>query len=113
MADEGINARVGQLFGMLPGVRVAWLQPNASLGSVRFGLQITDLRTLNRLVHLACLINVPVSVEIDWECDSSRHDDPQCLRYDFRVPVGPDDERLTDLENLLVEISEGLATGHS
>ena len=113
MPDEGINARVSQLFWMLPGVRVVWLQPNSLLGCVRFGLQVTDVRILNKLVHLAGLINVSVHVAVDWGCDNASHDDPLCLRYDFQVPVGPDDQRLTDLENLLAEITEELATGHS
>ena len=102
MIDHDTNARVERLFGSLPGVRVAWVQPQRSLGRVRFGLAVSDPRTLSRLVHLACWINVPVSVEIDWAC-RSRHDDPACVRYDFRVPVGADDERLGLLEQLLSE----------
>ncbi len=109
MTDERINARVGKLFEMLPGVRVAWLEPNPSLGCVRFGLAVEDSRTLSRLVHLARLINVPVHVELDWNCLSSSHDDPKCLRYDFRVPVRTDDDRLIVLADLLVEESERLA----
>jgi hypothetical protein len=109
VVDEGICERVSRLFAILPGVRIAWVEPTAALGCVRFGLQVSDPKTLTQLVHLARFVNVPVSVEVDWNCNVFGHDDPACLRYDFRVPIGPDDERLSDLENLLIEMTEGYA----
>ncbi len=103
MEDDGTITRVERLLGTLPGVRVEWVQPQPPLGRVRFGLAVSDPRTLARLVHLACGINVPVAVEVDWGCSSIGHDDPGCVRYDFRVPVGPGDERLGLLAQLLAE----------
>ncbi len=99
----GANARIRDLLGALPGVRVDWVRPSAD--RVRFGLAVLDARTLSRLVHLACSINVPVAVEVDWSC-RCRGTDPACVRYDLRVPVGEDDERLRLLEELLPRLAE-------
>ncbi|OWK38581.1 hypothetical protein [Fimbriiglobus ruber] len=83
------------------------MQPQPSLARVRFGLAVSDSQTLGRLVHLSCAINVPVAVEVDWACSFSRHDDPGYIRYDFRVPIDPGDERLELLEQLLDEEVNG------
>ena len=99
----GAHARVRDLFRALPGVRVDWVSSTPK--SVRFGLAVSDPNTLSRLVHLACSINLPVHVEVDWACQSD-HDDPACVRYDFRVPVGTADEpddRLELLEKALAD----------
>ena len=97
--------RVSRLLEALPGVRVAWARPNA--GTVRFGLAVSNPRTLARLVHLGCAINMPLMAEVDWSCQALyAHDDPACVRYDLRVPVsaadGPGDG-LALVEQLLAE----------
>ncbi len=94
----GIHARIRDLFNALPGVKIDWVQP--APGIVRFGLAVSDSRTLSRLIHMATLINVPVAVEVAWACRCGGTD-PDCVRYDFRVPTKEGDERLELLEERL------------
>jgi hypothetical protein len=73
----------------------------------RFGLAVSNPRTLARLVHLACAINMPLMVGVDRSCRALyEHDDPGCIRYDLRVPVVNEDgpnEGLGLVEQLLAE----------
>jgi hypothetical protein len=100
MPDLEAMQRVRRLLEALPGVRVAWAQP--APGKARFGLAVSDPRTLARLVHLGCAVNMPLVAEVDWSCGHMyEHDDPGCIRYDLRVPVRPHesgDDDLTDLD---------------
>ncbi len=104
-AASGANARVRDLLASLPGVRVMWVQPSSDF--VRFGLSVSDQRLLARLVHLGCAINMPLVAEVDWSCQSLySHEDPECIRYDLRVPVSPEDgpnDGLGLVEQLLTE----------
>ncbi len=108
---DGVE-RICRLLESLPGVRVAWsrLMP----GRARFGLAVSDPRTLARLVHLAYAINMPLVVEVDWSCQALyRHDDPACIRYDLRVPVTVADGPgmgLALVEELLAEEVQQLAS---
>src|SRR5688572_22476155 len=110
MPDGDAVQRVRLLLESLPGVRVAWTQP--SPGKFRFGLAISDPRTLARLVHLGCAVNMPLVAEIDWACQAEyEHDDPTCVRYDLRVPVADGDgpgDGLALVEELLVEVVQRL-----
>ena len=109
--DSEAVQRVRRLLESLPGVRIAWVQTPP--GRARFGLAVSNLRTLARLVHLGCAINMPLVAEIDWACGAMyEHDDPGCIRYDLRVPVGADDGPGTGLmlvEELLTEEVQRLA----
>jgi hypothetical protein len=82
-ADESL-AHVKRLLGLLPGVDLAWVQKTPSL--IRLGLTIRAPRSLAVLAHVAVAANVPLHVEVDWEC-RGEHDDPECVRYDLRVPI--------------------------
>jgi len=76
-------------------------------------MAVSDPRTLARLVHLACAINMPLVAEVEWSCQAlSTHDDPGCIRYDLRVPASPDDgsnDGLGLVEQLLAEWVQQLA----
>jgi hypothetical protein len=104
MANDRIE-RVKALLESLPGVRMAWCQPDMPPGRVRFGMAITDPRTLSRVVHLACAHNLTLAVEVDWNCGPIHlHDDPACIRYDLRVGTavrGDEPSELEDLEGAL------------
>jgi hypothetical protein len=88
-ADDSL-AKMKHLLGLLPGVRLAWVQNTPSL--IRLGLAISDQHSLALLAHVVVAANISLSVEIAWDCPGG-HDDPDCVRYDLRVPVesGPFD----------------------
>ena len=110
MPDPEAVERVRRLLESLPGVRVAWTQPTP--GTARFGLAVSDPRTLARLVHLGCAINMPLVAEVEWSCRTLyEHDDPGCIRYDLRVPVSAQDgsgDGLELVEQLLNEEAQRL-----
>ena len=82
-ANESL-AHVKRLLGLLPGVDLAWVQKAPTL--IRLGLTIRAPCSLAVLAHVAVAANVPLHVEVDWECPGG-HDDPDCVRYDLRVPI--------------------------
>src|SRR5437016_5017458 len=90
MDTDDTLSNVKHLLGMLPGVRLAWEQRRPTL--IRLGLAIGDQRSLSLLAHVVVAANVPLSVEVAWDCPGG-HDDPECVRYDLRVPIetGPVD----------------------
>ncbi len=101
-----IQERVKYLFETFHGVKVAWIKIQPSREYIRFGLAISNARSLSRLVHISCIVNVPLHVEVDWSCcDWGNHDDPDCVRYDFRIPLpskdNEDEDRLYYLEEVL------------
>ncbi len=64
---------------------LAWLQKTPAF--VRLGLAVRDPDSLALLAHVAAAANVPLAVEVDWACPGRGHADPDCVRYDLRVPV--------------------------
>lgn len=82
-ADDSL-AHVKRLLGLLPGVKLTWVQKGPSL--LRLGLVIDDSRSLAILAHIVVATNVPMNVEVAWDCPGG-HDDPDCVRYDWRVPI--------------------------
>lgn len=94
---EARHAVIADLLEVLPGVQVVWydVAPEAPCGWLRIGLHVTEPASLSRIVHAACRANVPVGVEIDWDCeggdhDRDHHEDADCLRYDLRIPTDPE-----------------------
>jgi hypothetical protein len=87
--DESL-AHVKRLLGMLPGVTLAWAQATPTV--IRLGLAISEPRSVSVLAHVVVTANIPMCVEVAWDC-AGGHDDPECVRYDLRVPVeqGPFD----------------------
>src|SRR5262249_38838764 len=53
---------------------------------LRIGLAINDAQSLAMLAHVVVASNVPMNVEVAWDCPDG-HDDPDCVRYDWRIPV--------------------------
>jgi hypothetical protein len=49
-------------------------------------MAISDAHSLAILAHVAVAANVPMNVEVAWDCPGE-HDDPDCVRYDWRVPI--------------------------
>jgi len=88
--DETLN-HVKRLLQLLPGVRIAWVQKSTTC--FRIGLAIGDAHSLAILAHIAVASNVPMGLEVAWDCPGVRHDDAECVRYDWRIPVetGPFD----------------------
>jgi len=88
-ADESL-CHVKRLLGLLPGVTLAWERVTPTM--IRLGLAISEPRSVSVLAHVAVSANIPLQVEVDWNC-AGGHDDPACVRYDLRVPVeqGPFD----------------------
>jgi hypothetical protein len=82
-ADDSL-AHVKRLLGLLPGVKLTWAQKGPTL--LRLGLAIDDARSLAILAHVVVAANVPMNVEVAWDCPGG-HDDPGCVRYDWRVPI--------------------------
>jgi hypothetical protein len=82
-ADSSLG-HVKRLLVLLPGVEVAWVQKTSTF--IRLGLAIRSPRSLAVLAHLTVAANVPLHVEVAWECPGG-HDDPDCVRYDLRVPM--------------------------
>lgn len=89
MNDEETVDEVVRLLEMLPGTRLMWRQESPTM--VRLGMQILDPHSVSTLAHIVTWTNTPLEVEIDWTC-SSKHDAPECVRYDLRVPVRPDQD---------------------
>jgi hypothetical protein len=81
--EESIG-EVTRLLRMLPGVQLAWVQRTPTI--CRFGLIIDVPKSLGILAHVAAAANVPLLVEVDWNCPDG-HDDYRCIRYDLRVPL--------------------------
>jgi hypothetical protein len=81
--DDSV-AQVKGLLGLLPGVELTWAQKSPAI--LRLGLAIREPRSLAILAHVAAAANVPLHVEVARECPG-RHDDPDCVRYDLRVPI--------------------------
>src|SRR5437868_3295572 len=81
--DDSLT-HVKRLLELLPGVHLAWTQKTPTL--LRLGLSIIDTRSLAILAHVVVAANVPMYVEVAWDCPGG-HDDPDCVRYDLRVPV--------------------------
>lgn len=81
--DETLK-QITALLERFPGVRVAWTQKRPAL--VRIGLAISTPQSLALLAHVTCDSNFPLRVEVDWKW-SGRRDDPDCVRYDLRVPL--------------------------
>ena len=64
-------------------------------------MEITDPRTLSRLVHLARAHNFVFAVEVDWDCGPMHlHDDPSCIRYDLRIKTAAGEDEPSELEDL-------------
>ena len=89
-AEKSVE-HVQRLLALLPGVRLTWTQMPPNF--IRLGLAITDARSLAMLAHIVVAANVSLGVEVDWHCPDGGHDDPDCVRYDLRVPLesGPFD----------------------
>jgi hypothetical protein len=79
--------QVKRLLGLLPGVEVVWTQQSPSL--VRLGLAVRSPRSLARLAHITYAANVLLVVEVDWGW-RGKVDDPECVRYDLRIPPNPE-----------------------
>ena len=82
-ADDSL-AHVKRLLGLLPGVTLVWTQKTPTV--LRLGLAIKDNCSLATLAHVAVAANVPINVEVAWDCPGG-HDEPDCVRYDWRVPI--------------------------
>lgn len=54
-------------------------------------MQIMDPQSVSTLAHFVTWTNTPFEVEIDWRCSCSHHA-PECVRYDLRVPLLPDED---------------------
>jgi hypothetical protein len=85
-ADETLS-HVTRLLSLLPGVKLAWIQKSAAV--VRLGLAIEDVRSLAILGHIVVAANVPMHVEVAWDCPG-KCDKPDCVRYDWRIPIESD-----------------------
>ena len=81
-ADESL-IHIKRLLRLLPGVELAWVQDSPTM--TRIGLAIREQRSLAILAHVIVNANVPLNVEVAWDCPGG-HDDPDCVRYDLRVP---------------------------
>src|SRR5215467_13038961 len=77
-------AQVKRLLGLLPGVELAWVHPTPT--TIRLGLIVRDERSLALLAHVVVAANVALTIEVAWDCPGG-HEDPNCIRYDLRVPV--------------------------
>jgi hypothetical protein len=88
-ADETLT-HVKRLLDLLPGVKLAWVQKSPAL--LRLGLSIDDVHSLAILAHIVVAANVPLNVEVAWDCPG-KCDKPECVRYDWRIPIesGPFD----------------------
>lgn len=88
-ADDSL-VHVKRLLGLLPGVTLAWTQKTPTVR--RLGLAINDAYSLATLAHVVVAANVPMNIEVAWDCPGG-HDDPNCVRYDLRIPIetGPFD----------------------
>ncbi len=84
MSDDETLTHVKRLLGLLNGVELAWSQRTPT--NIRLGLAIRDPRSLALLAHVTGAANVPLHVETHWRCHEV-HDDPNCMRYDLRVPL--------------------------
>jgi hypothetical protein len=84
MSPDDSLAHVKRLLGLLPGVKLTWVQKGPTL--VRLGLAVDDPKSLAILAHVVVAANVPMNVEVAWDCPGG-HDDPGCIRYDWRVPI--------------------------
>jgi hypothetical protein len=82
-ADDTLK-HVKRLLGLLPGVKMTWVQKGPTL--LRLGLAIDDPRSLASLAHIVVAANVPMNVVVAWDCPGA-HDDPHCVRYDWRIPI--------------------------
>ncbi|MCY2963987.1 MAG: hypothetical protein NT069_10140 [Planctomycetota bacterium] len=83
-ADDSL-VQLKRLLLLLPGVELAWLQSRRSVA--RIGLAVTDLHSLAILAHVSRDANVELCVEVDWSCTGKPDDDPNCVRYDLRLPI--------------------------
>jgi hypothetical protein len=90
MNTDDSLAHVKRLLGQLPGVTLAWERVTGTM--IRLGFAIREPRSVSLLAHLAVSANIPLNVEVAWDCPGG-HDDPACVRYDLRVPIeqGPFD----------------------
>lgn len=79
--DESI-AQVKRLLCLLPGVEMAWEQKTPS--HIRLGLVVRSPSSLALLANIAWAANVSLGVGVDWNW-KGKTDDPECLRYCFRV----------------------------
>jgi hypothetical protein len=82
--DESL-AQVKRLLGLLPGVELTWVRKSPLL--IRIGLAVRDPHSLALLAHTTVASNMPLRVEVAWDSPFGGHDDPNCVRYDLRVPV--------------------------
>ena len=80
-------AHLKRLLGLLPGVELAWGQDTNVM--TRLGLAISNPLSLAILAHIAVAANVPLCVEVAWNCPGG-HDDASCVRYDLRIPKKTD-----------------------
>ena len=113
-AVERSNApieRVRELLEMLPGLTVTATYGSTGIVRAGFVLKVSNPRTLAKLVHLGCAMNMPVRAEVDEKCgDLYQHDDPNCVRYTLSVPWDDADKRgcgILLIEELLMEEVEG------
>jgi hypothetical protein len=81
--DESLT-HVMRLLSLLRGAELAWAQKSPNF--IRLGLMIREPRSLAILAHIAVAANIPLNVEVAWDCPGG-HDDPACVRYDLRVPL--------------------------
>jgi hypothetical protein len=82
-ADETLS-QVERLLGLLPGVKLAWVQKAPDV--LRLGLAINDVHSLAILAQIVVAANVPMNVEVAWDCPRGC-DKPDCVRYDLRIPI--------------------------
>jgi hypothetical protein len=84
MSPDDTLTEVRSLLELLPGIRVTWVRKTAT--KLRIGLAIEDPDSLAILAHIVVAANVPMAVEVAWDCPG-RYDDPHCVRYDLRIRV--------------------------
>jgi hypothetical protein len=84
MNAEETLLHVKRLLGLLPGMKLAWVQK--APGVLRLGLCINDVHSLAILAHIVVAANVPMHVEVAWDCPG-KCDKPDCVRYDVRIPT--------------------------
>lgn len=84
MSPDDSLTHVKRLQELLPGVHLTWEQKTSSF--LRLGLAIGDPQSLSVLAHIVVAANIPMNVEVAWDCPG-KHEDPNCVRYDLRVPI--------------------------
>lgn len=93
MNQEETLKHVKRLLGLLKGVAIDWEESSSKM--LRLGLSINNQRSLAILAHIGVVTNIPLVVEVAWECNRWGHDSPDCVRYDLRIPIKDTQSGLT------------------